>query len=112
MTRWWWSPPGSTATASPWSPGPWRGCTPAGTETTPNLVRALLNIPRRYNGELEELDRLEAQGKVFVIRPPQPVTVSRTEKDVTKLRALYAQGRQTLQGQMDRLLGYLGEGSL
>ena len=67
---------------------------------------------RRYNGELEELDRLEAQGKVFVIRPPQPVTVSRTEKDVAKLRALYAQGRQTLQGQMDRLLGYLGEGSL
>ena len=78
----------------------------------PNLVRALLNIPRRYNGELKELDRLEAQGKVFVIRPPQPVTVSRTEKDVAKLRALYAQGRQTLQGQMDRLLDYLGEGSL
>ena len=77
----------------------------------PNLVRALLNTPRRYAKELEELDRLEAQGKVYVIRPSKPVTVSRTEKDVAKLRALYAEGRQTSQEQMERLLDYLGEGT-
>ena len=77
----------------------------------PTLVRALLNPPRRYAKELEELDRLEAQGKVYVIRPSKPVTVSRTEKDVAKLRALYAEGRQTSQEQMERLLDYLGEGT-
>ena len=74
-------------------------------------MRALLNTPRRYAKELEELDRLEAQGKVYVIRPTKPVTVSRTEKDVAKLRALYAEGRQTSQEQMERLLDYLGEGT-
>lgn len=73
----------------------------------PRLVRSLLDTPRRYARELDQLDRLEAQGKVFVIRPPEPVIVSRTEKDVTKLRALYAQGRQTCLERLDELEAYL-----
>ena len=70
-------------------------------------MRALLETPRRYARELDELDRLEAQGKVFVLRPPEPVTVSRTEKDVKKLRALYAQGRQVYQERWEELEHYL-----
>ena len=73
----------------------------------PQLVRALLDTPRRYSRELDELDLLESQGKVFVLRPPEPVTVSRTEKDVTKLRALYAQGRQVGQKYLTDLEDYL-----
>lgn len=73
----------------------------------PQLVRALLETPRRYARELDELDRLEAQGRVFVLRPPEPVTVSRTEKDVAKLRALYAQGRQVCQERLEELRAYL-----
>ena len=73
----------------------------------PQLVRALLETPRRYARELDELDRLETQGKVFVLRPPEPVTVSRTEKDVKKLRALYAQGRQVCQERWEELEHYL-----
>ena len=73
----------------------------------PQLVRALLETPRRYARELDALDRLEAQGKVFVLRPPEPVTVSRTERDLIKLRALYAQGRQVCQEQLEALAGYL-----
>lgn len=75
----------------------------------PNLVRALLETPRRYSRELDELDRLEAEGKIFVIRPPEPVTVSRTERDVTKLRALYAQGRRVCLEHMESLMAYLDE---
>ena len=73
----------------------------------PSLVRSLLETPRRYARELDELDRLETQGKVFVLRPPEPVTVSRTEKDVKKLRALYAQGRQVCQERWEDLEHYL-----
>ena len=73
----------------------------------PQLVRALLETPRRYARELDELDRLETQGKVFVLRPPEPRTVSRTEKDVKKLRALFAQGRQVCQGRWEELEQYL-----
>ena len=73
----------------------------------PQLVRALLETPRRYARELDELDRLETQGKVFVLRPPEPVTVSRPEKDGKKLRALYAQGRQVCQERWEELEQYL-----
>ena len=73
----------------------------------PKLVRSLLITPRRYSRELDELDQLEAQGKVFVLRPPEPVTVSRTERDVHKLKALYAQGRRVCLEHMEELVHYL-----
>lgn len=73
----------------------------------PNLVRSILNVPRHYNAELDELDRLEAQGKIFVIRPPEPVEVKRTEKDVAKLQALYDQGAATCRKLLPQLKEYL-----
>ena len=73
----------------------------------PQLVRALLETPRRYARELDALDALEAKGRVFVLRPPTPVTVSRTERDLGKLRALYAQGRQAAVERLEELERYL-----
>lgn len=73
----------------------------------PHLVQAILNVPRHYNKEMDEIDRLEAQGRLFVIRPPQPVTVSRTEKDVEKLQALYNQGVEVCRQALPRLRAYL-----
>lgn len=73
----------------------------------PELVRAILNVPRHYNAEMDEIDRLEAQGKIFVIRPSEPVTVSRTEKDVAKLQALYDQGQEVCRKALPKLKEYL-----
>lgn len=74
----------------------------------PELVKALLRSPRRYGAELDRLDRLEAQGRLFVLRPPAPVTVSRAEKDTDKLRALYQQGIAACREQLGALAAYLG----
>lgn len=73
----------------------------------PNLISSLLETPRRYSKELSDIDRLEAQGKLFVLRPSQPVTVSRTEKDVQKLQALYNEGAGVCQSRWDALEAYL-----
>jgi len=73
----------------------------------PNLVRSILNVPRHYNAEMDELDRLEAQGKIFVIRPPEPVEVKRTEKDLSKLQALYDQGAAACRRLLPQLRAYL-----
>ena len=73
----------------------------------PNLVRCLVDVPRMYAKELDEIDRLEAQGKLFVIRPPKPVTVSHTEKDTKKLQALYEEGQATCRRQLEELIAYL-----
>lgn len=72
----------------------------------PELLKGILSVPRRYNRELIEIDRLESEGKIFVIRPPKPVTVSRAEKDTKKLQALYDEGRETCEKQLEALKSY------
>ena len=73
----------------------------------PQLVRAILNVPRHYNREMDELDQLQAQGKLFIIRPCRPVEVSRTEKDVAKLSALYEEGAAVCRQALPMLHKYL-----
>lgn len=73
----------------------------------PELVRAILNVPRHYNAEMDEIDRLEAQGRIFVIRPREPVTVSRTEKNVAKLQDLYDRGQEACRIALPKLQEYL-----
>ena len=57
----------------------------------PNLAKALMQRGHVYNREMDLIDRLEKQGKVFVIRPEMPC-VSRTEKDLEKLEDFYWHG--------------------
>ena len=75
----------------------------------PVLVRSILNTPRRYGKELLEIDKLEAAGKIFVIRPPKPVDVSRTEKSVEKLQALYDEGAETFRQKLEAFRRYWEE---
>ena len=55
----------------------------------PELIEKLNTMPERYNKLQEELLELEKEGKIFIIRPEKEVTVSRLEKDKTKLENLY-----------------------
>lgn len=57
------------------------------------LIREQLKLRyRRYNEVLDYIDRLEIEGKAFVIRPVSPIRVGRTEKDPQKLAELYDEG--------------------
>ncbi|MGM9760694.1 MAG: patatin family protein [Parabacteroides sp.] len=47
---------------------------------------------RRYNEQISFVEQLEAEGRAVVIRPEQPLQVSRTGKDPVKLEALYEEG--------------------
>ena len=73
----------------------------------PEFLDALNAIPERYNRMQEEIDELEAAGRIFVIRPENPVLVSRVEKDVRKLEALYQEGRRTAEQALPALKEYL-----
>ena len=46
-----------------------------------------------YNQQMEEIDRLEQEKSVFVIRPLQALGISRTEKDPEELERVYQLGR-------------------
>ena len=77
-------------------------------EPLPELRAALEEVPERYNRMQEEMDELEADGKLFIIRPEFPVMVSRVEQDAEKLKALYAEGRRIGEERLEALREYLG----
>ena len=47
---------------------------------------------KNYNQVLDYIDSLEAEGKALVIRPQKPLQVTRTERNISKLHALYEEG--------------------
>lgn len=55
----------------------------------PRMVNAMLNRWNVYNNTLEELEKLEREGRVFIIRPSQPVSVSRIENNPEALEFAY-----------------------
>ncbi|WP_080797095.1 patatin-like phospholipase family protein [Arabiibacter massiliensis] len=58
----------------------------------PYYVERLQHRHFEYNRLYRALPRLHDAGDVFVIRPPEPVTVASMERDPEKLFALYEQG--------------------
>ena len=74
----------------------------------PKFLETLKEVPDRYNRMQEEIDRLEAEGRILCIRPDKPVVVQRTEQDKRKLRALYEDGRRLATEQLEEIKDYLG----
>lgn len=58
----------------------------------PLLQKALSQRNAVYNRTMEQVERLEDEGRIIVIRPVRPVQVGRMEKDTAKLAALYDEG--------------------
>lgn len=60
----------------------------------PLLRHAIAARNMMYNRQIALVEELEDKGRLIVVRPSQPITVSRMEKDTTKLLDLYNQGYQ------------------
>lgn len=58
----------------------------------PRLRVALSHRIEAYNEQLQLVEDLERTGEIVVIRPQQPMEVSRMEKDTAKLERLYEEG--------------------
>lgn len=58
----------------------------------PNLVSSIKNRHLVYNESIRLAEELEKQNKAVIIRPKQPVEVSRFEKNPDNLRKLYKKG--------------------
>lgn len=72
----------------------------------PNLVRTTIRRNYEYNKTMELVERLEAEGKIFVLRPLVP-TVSRLEKNYDTLMAFYQHGYRLMEKQYDEMMRYL-----
>ena len=60
-----------------------------------------------YNRTLAYIAGEERAGRMFVIRPPEPLPVKRTERNPDRLEAAYRIGRRTAEERMDALRRFL-----
>ncbi len=72
----------------------------------PALIKACARRPYVYNRQLDILERLERQGRVFVIRPCEK-TVGRTDTDENRLERFYQHGYNTGVRIFDEMMEYL-----
>lgn len=73
----------------------------------PKFIEAIARRHINYNKTLDELALMEKRGEVFIIRPKTPVSISRLEKNVDKLKVLYEQGYQDAQHCYDDLMKFI-----
>lgn len=73
----------------------------------PALVEAMTKRHRVYNESLDLVEKLEEEGKIFVISPREPLRISRTEKNMDLLRDGYHQGHSVAEKVFPQLMEYL-----
>ena len=73
----------------------------------PLFLEAMLTQEVRYNALMDEIDALEEAGKIFVLRPVDPVDIGRFEKSTEKLLDLYNRGRREMRDRLPDLVQYL-----
>lgn len=72
----------------------------------PVLVRTCMKRPKVYNRQLDILERLEREGRVFVIRPTEK-PVGRIENNLDRLDSFYQHGYNTAIRVFDDMMEYL-----
>ena len=73
----------------------------------PAVAKAMAVRHIRYNRQMDEIRERELAGKVLVIRPPQALGISRTEKDPAELERVYQTGRDEGKKQLERVRKFL-----
>jgi len=73
----------------------------------PILKDKIKNRYKNYNERLERINKLEQEGKIFVIRPSKPLSISRLEKDENKLQQVYDLGVEDTKKIIKKLQKYL-----
>ncbi|MBR4156133.1 MAG: patatin family protein [Bacteroidales bacterium] len=58
----------------------------------PAIQEAIRQRNKLYNKQISLVEQLEDAGEIVVIRPQRPIEVSRMERDIKKLMALYEEG--------------------
>ena len=58
----------------------------------PEFVKAVYRRPSVYNHTLDEIEKWEEEGKIFVIRPSVPLTIGRMEQTRRRLKKFMSWG--------------------
>ena len=75
----------------------------------PKLIERWENRYAEYNQAVEKVIEMEKAGKIFVIRPSESLDISRLEKDLAKVQAMYDLGVKDGQAALSELKNYLAK---
>lgn len=75
----------------------------------PAVLAKIKTRSKDYNAVMDEIDRQQASGKLFVIRPAEPLKIGTTEKNTEELRRVYQLGKRQAEKQLPALKTYLQE---
>lgn len=75
----------------------------------PEFCETLKNRNRIYSEQYELIEKLEKEGKIFVIRPSKVIKTKATEKNPDVLNALYNSGRKDCEKVLNKLIEYLNK---
>ena len=75
----------------------------------PKLIETMQNRHVMYNAKLDKIASLERRGKILVVRPDEPINISRTEKDPEKLECVYQLGRRNAIAKLDQIKEFLSQ---
>ncbi len=70
------------------------------------LIKAIDERPAKYNARLDEIEKLEREGKVFVFRP-EGIELKNHEDDVDALNGYYRAGHEMAERRYDELKAWL-----
>ena len=73
----------------------------------PKMIEAMERRHIDYNETLSYINKLENEGKIFVIRPKESIKIKKVEKDPSKLKEVYNIGRDTALSIIDDLKSFL-----
>lgn len=76
----------------------------------PRFTQALLERHTSYNQTVDRIVELEKEGRIFVIRPDEPLNIGRMEKDPENVQRVYDIGRADGQRYLDKMLEWLNNG--
>lgn len=74
----------------------------------PAFARKLADRDFIYNQDCDDVERLHNEGRLLLLAPSKPVTVSRLEKDMERLGNLYWLGYQDCLEHLEEIKSYLG----
>lgn len=75
----------------------------------PNFIEAIKNRHIMYNNELKDIEDMQKNNQVLVIRPSKLIKISHTEKNKQVLRAVYELGRQDAQNTLPSLRKFIAK---
>lgn len=74
---------------------------------SPEIVACLLTRYERYNAEIADICKKEQEGKVFVIRPSEPLNIGSVCHKPKELQRVYETGVKTMEEQKEALIQFL-----